>query len=704
MRPIWFTLALSLSLAAPSQALIHGGTYRGPSDTVPPSGGGGSGGGGSPTPGPGQPGNTPPGPGRTGGANTPGQPGGGGGPGNPARTGGEVEPDLSSWQYWWGFNKEPFLNLRAHLDSLGVATGSDEDWLGRGQRDQVRNVLRVSEETIRNKVVPLLLEALESERSNDIRSSAMVALARIGDLRDENGRSRFADAIAKFLDDPNQELSETAAVSLGILADTGQLPRLIALARGERAGLAGSGAVGGGEVPLRTRAFAAYGLGLIGCTADEAARREINGAMRKLLDGEGKRMAQRDLQVACLTTIGLTPLAPDASGGELPAEDLRSLEDQIAYLLAYHADESNPALVRAHAPTAMMRLLSDGAAGESGSPAVNPLLRERVARALLASLPKTSRATNELRQSAVQALGRIADADGDPLDVEIRTALMAMSRDAIDQQARHFAYIALAQCGSRAGTGAGDPLEAVNTKDRERNVRSFLTSSLARGTGQIPSWSALSLAILERQLDERHRAGSSDAKQALASALAGAGNPSDRGAMAIACGLVRDVGALDRLLSNLAKLRDVEARGATAIGVGLLGDRSAIEPVQQLVRSSRYQPDLLKNAAIALGLLGDRNAVSLLVEMLDKSEALSSQAALSTALGFIGDTRSIDPLIELAQRDSATDMARAFAVVALGLICDKEPLPWNAKIGVDSNYRANTPSLTNQKSGILDIL
>lgn len=704
MRPILFTAALSLSLAAPSQALIHGGTYRGPSDTVPPSGGGGSGGGAAPTPGPAQPGNTPPGSGRTPGPTTPGDPGAGGRPGNPSRTGGETEPDLSAWQYWWGFNKEPFLNLRAHLDSLGVATGSDEDYLGRGQRDQVRNVLRVSEETIRNQVVPLLLAALETERSNDIRSSAMVALARIGDLRDENGNSQFANAIAKFLDDPNQELSETAAVSLGILADAGQLDRLIALASGDGMEPKKAGAAQGREVPLRTRAFAAYGLGLIGCKADEAVRREINAAMRRLLDGEGKRMAQRDLQVACLTTIGLTPLASNASGGELPMEGLRSLEEQVNYLLAYYADESNPALVRAHAPTAMMRLLSDGAAEVSGAAASTGALRERVARALLASLPKTSRATNELRQSAVQALGRLADADGDALDVEIRDALMAMSRDAVDHQARHFAFIALAQCGSRAGDGDGDPLEAVRAKDRARNVRSFLMSSLARGTGQIPSWSALSLAILERQLDERHRAGSSDAKLALASALDDAGSPSDRAAMAIACGLVRDVSVKDRLLNNLAKLRDAEARGATAIGVGLLGDRSAIEPVQQLVLASRYQPDLLKNSAIALGLLGDRKAVDLLVEMLDKSDALSSQAALSSALGFIGDSRSIDPLIDLAQRDSATDMARAFALVALGLICDKEPLPWNAKIAVDSNYRANTPSLTNQKSGILDIL
>jgi hypothetical protein len=42
--------------------------------------------------------------------------------------------------------------------------------------------------------------------------------------------------------------------------------------------------------------------------------------------------------------------------------------------------------------------------------------------------------------------------------------------------------------------------------------------------------------------------------------------------------------------------------------------------------------------------------------------------------------------------------------VALGIISDKEDLPWNSKIGMNSNYRANTVSLTDQKGGILDIL
>jgi len=75
------------------------------------------------------------------------------------------------------------------------------------------------------------------------------------------------------------------------------------------------------------------------------------------------------------------------------------------------------------------------------------------------------------------------------------------------------------------------------------------------------------------------------------------------------------------------------------------------------------------------------------------------------ALGFIGDSRSIDPLVSMLEDKSLTDSARGFAAVALGIVADKEPLPWNSKISVDINYRANTTSLTSPEgTGILDIL
>ena len=43
--------------------------------------------------------------------------------------------------------------------------------------------------------------------------------------------------------------------------------------------------------------------------------------------------------------------------------------------------------------------------------------------------------------------------------------------------------------------------------------------------------------------------------------------------------------------------------------------------------------------------------------------------------------------------------------MALGIVADKEQLPWNAKFSVNINYRANTTTLTGGGgTGLLDIL
>ena len=74
-------------------------------------------------------------------------------------------------------------------------------------------------------------------------------------------------------------------------------------------------------------------------------------------------------------------------------------------------------------------------------------------------------------------------------------------------------------------------------------------------------------------------------------------------------------------------------------------------------------------------------------------------------MGFIGDARSVDPLVGMLKDQELTGGARGFAAVALGIVAEKEELPWNAKFSVDINYRANTTTVTGEKgTGLLDIL
>ncbi len=708
MNKLLFVGAFTATLALPSLSFAHGGTYRGPGDTTPPSGGGGGGGGGPSTPGPAGPGVPGPGGPSTPGAVTPGAPvGGPGGPSKPKTSGGDAGPDLTVWQFWWAFNKDPYLNLKSHLGGA-VQTGSEEFYLGRGENPQAKDTLRVSEDKIRQVIVPQLLEAMDpmKENSNDVQSSCMIALAKIGDAKGEDGKSALGEELKKFLTSGSQELSETAAVSLGILANRENIELLSAVLASDQSKLRALGVQQTDAVSMRTRAFAAYGLGLIGYKASNDDRLSINAALRGFLDGEGKTAGQRDIQVACLTSIGLSPIDinPDDKAVEeakkikVPAA-LTSRQDQLRFLLAYYLDPANNYLICAHAPTAMGRLLSTGDVPSEFA------FRDVVANVLIASLSKDSRDQDAMKQSAALALGVVGDSDEDPTDKAIRDALMRVKDDLTDQQVRNFALIGLGQAAGRPGQGAGDPIYGVNANPKgKENARTFLMNELQKGKGNVKPWSGIAIAVMERALDDAKQASSSEAKLLLRNVLADAKSPEDVGAFAIACGIVKDKGAKDQLLINLEKTKDIEARGYTAIGLGLMDEQSAIIPIQDIVKKSKYSPDLLKSAAIGLGLLGDKQLVPDLVDMLKTSTGLSSQAAISSALGFIGDSRSVEPLIDMMKNQEVSALARAFAAVALGIIADKEPFPWNSKIGVNSNYRANTPSLTDQKGGILDIL
>jgi hypothetical protein len=282
--------ALTISSAAwfAGDAAAHGGTYRGPGDTVPPGAGGGGGGAPPTTGGPQGPApeapkgpSTPP---SSGGPPLPGsQPGG-----DKPTTGSapDTSTDLEAWSFWWEFNKDPFLNLKAKIHSTSTTTGDSSFFLGDGSQADSKDSLKPSEDDIRNIIVPALLRALENETNNDIVTGCLIALAKIGDKPTEGGEadSQFSEVIARFLKDSNQEISETAALALGILGNSSEnnVKRLIDLMTDSPDGRASRGSAGD-DVPVRTRTFAAYGLGLVGYrSTDNAVRQRI---VQTLADG-----------------------------------------------------------------------------------------------------------------------------------------------------------------------------------------------------------------------------------------------------------------------------------------------------------------------------------------------------------------------------------------------------------------------------------
>jgi len=690
-------LALCALASAPLLA-AHGGQYRGPGDTVPPGGGGGSGGGAAPGPsGPASP--------APGGATSPGpagppSPGGLGSPGAEAVSGlGGASAPLTEWTFWWEFNKEPYLELKSHIHAGGTRSGTDDWFLGHGERRESKGSLAPTRTQIRDSIVPALIEALDEETDNDVVTGCLIALAKIGDAEGEDGSSRFEGILAKHLSSKTQEISETAAVALGILANDASVGTLTELLSDSPTGRS---LVGSGEVSFRTRSFAAYGLGLIGArTESEEVRQRITRTLVRRIETDDT--SSRDLQVACLIALGQVPLetiepatppTPSEKGEQQVIDPSSCRIGQLEYVLAFLRDDENRYLVRAHAPTALVRLLQ-GLEPERFEP-----YKTTVAEDLLERIRARSKEPREVVQSCVLALGLLGDLDDDPLDARIRKALEDVPKDQSDQLARHFAQIGLGEVGGRLGSGRG-------VDDGLAQVVKALSGQLVRGRGELPAWAALGIGVLGNELARGSRTPPARVElvRAVRSRLADERSPKALGAYAIASGMLRDVEASPILLDKLARTSDVEARGYVAVALGLMQDVSATDAILGIVRESRYKPELLKQAAIALGLLGDERIVPELLAQLEASNSLGAQAAVASALGFIGDQRSVDPLIAMLRDPEITPRARGFAAVALGIVADKEDLPWNSKIAVDLNYTAATETLNDTAgTGILNIL
>jgi HEAT repeat protein len=691
MRNTLFTAALIVGGALSFQpaAFAHGGTYRGPGDTVPPGGSGGGGGGNPATPGTGSPA-APSGP--NAGTPAPGTPGsGGGGPGAggaPQTGGGDAGPDLTDWSFWWEFNKDPYINLKDAISKGETTTGSGDWFLGSGEADQAKDSMAPSAADIQNKIVPALLDALKTETNNDIVTGCMMALAKIGEEAKEDGTSLFAGEIQKFLKDGNQEISETAAVALGILANPASLPILTDLYKDTSAGRQ---LVGRGEVPIRTRAFAAYGLALCGSRlADQDLRKQIIETLRTTLDEDNS--STRDIHVASIIAMGLVPL--EAMGGmaegEKMTEEASAQIDtrmkQIDYLYNFYQGDGHY-FVRAHAPAAMVRLLA-GTTGEDFDKQ-----KEKIAEEFIRAI-KADKDKKEVVQSCVLALGQLGDTDPKGVDKNIRKALIDVTTDITDQQARRFAAISLAQIGGRKGTD-GDQADGVD------EISKYFLTQIVRGKSQFRPWVGLSIGVMGHELKE----GMPPAMiEALREKLRDEKTPLV-GAYAVGAGILGQQDFAEILMEKLDRIDDDTARGYLCLGLGMMRATSANVMINDIVKESTYRPELLQQAAIALGLLGDKDVVGDLVDTLGKAKSLATQAALSSALGFIGDKRSIDPLVNMLANDELTNTARGFAAVALGIVADKEPLPWNSKIAVNLNYTATTQTLNDTSgTGILNIL
>ena len=644
-------LSAALALAA-SAALLHahGGQYRGPGNVTPPaptatasspSAPTGNGTGGTATS---QPVDTTK-PAR--GATPPTGAGVSAASRGPARRGVMIDEDLGRWEFWWEFGKDPYLQLR---ESIRVhAAGRAED------RFTDRRLAAAPGATARptkadlDEVVSQLEQILGSQPDRDAASACMVALAKIGAANRPKGHLRL---LAPYLAGADQELRETAALALGIqgLADDATLSTLVGLVRDDESGRRATGDVAVNE---RTRAFAAYALGLLRRRIGAADLIEqIDAPLRDVL-AEPTRHG-RDLKVAAVEALGL------ANDGQAIGDRLHAAAKSIQALGDYYRSDlgAGEHLLQAHCPPAIARQLA-------GQPRVQAYWRDLFRADLAASLAGAEtppRAGNAfVAQSCAIALGELCEAwtaaEGDT--AACASLLLDCYRRHKDQQTRCFALMALARIG---GDRARDALLA--------ELRSA-SKALER------PWVAMALGVWTARRAAMEAADPQDAD------LAG-----------------------PMLRRQLAEHRNRDdAAGYLALALGLLRDRTSIADVRGLLTDASRRPFVVLQCSRALGLMTDDSVAPMLCAQLQSEGAsLVRLSAAAAALGTLGDRRSIPLLLQLARDAQQPALSRAFAIVALGSVCDDAAMPWNAAYASPTNYRAAVDTLTDGARGILDIL
>lgn len=673
----------------PETGRAHGGQYRGPGDVVPPAPGGSGGRSGGPsgptTGGPAGPSAPAPSGPATGGPAGPttGGPSGPGARGGPT-TGGrgvQLDDDLTRWDFWWEFNKDPFIRLKDAVQQGGPQTGSDDFYLGATRKSEARDSLKPTTEQILGEILPALKKAIDSTDQRDINSSCMVAMAKIGT---DHPEFKLIDVFAPRLKKADQEIRETAALAIGIAAIAGEaeMDLLVGLALDKDKGRAESG----GSVDDRTRAFATYGLGL---TANKTTNIEIKkrafAAIKELLTDD--KIGNRNIKVAAINAMAVLNI-----GTATDAERLL-LDDVLATIEGYYMKTlgAGEQLIQAHCPNAIAKLIGrDHPKADYYKDLFAADLQEK---------GKVKRSSIYISQSCAQALGLLAKPyedkdDKKAPDNKYSKLLLDIWRDHKDTQTRNFAVMALGFIGGKLN-------KEVLLKEFDKG-----------GKNQEKPWCALALGVysfFEMEQAKKNNASldpDSFLADTLGSALKQTKEPSLTGALAIALGLVQARDSADemrsRMRDNVAK---EEMAGYLCIGLALMNDTASKEDIRTVVQQSVRRTTLLQQAAVALGKLGDKRVAEDLQKLMNEGEPnLAKLSAIASALGFIGDSRTIAPLKAMLFDDKLGPLSRAFAAVALGGVADKEPLPWNSKIGVSSNYRAAVETLTNGSTGILDIL
>ena len=479
-----------------------------------------------------------------------------------------------NWDSWWYQNREPYLRLRERVLSRTVLTGTKK-----------RTDLFDREALRRNVLLPLMLEGIKSPLE-EIRTSAAVAIGKFG------GRDLGPVLLKVLRRDRIRQVRESAMIGLMLLRDPAlrDTMRDIALDQGEK---------------RRIRNFALIGLGFL---KDTAFLTRV--ATRKGVHVIGTASEIEELRQSATLGLGFT-----GSHAAVPP------------LLRLATDRNAPRGVRGYAGSAIARL---------GDPlAVSEML----------DLLRDTNAKREARYGAAIAVGALVRAEETDLidflgkkaqrdkDAGLRALLtMSLGRIGGERAATHiaanlgtcqaqlkgFGYLALGLSQSR---DAGPILVEEFGKAKSPNLRAacaiglglanyrkaapMLREQLEKGNIGYVGHGMVALGLLDD-------AKSIPAVQAL---LKRKREPGIRVEGATALTLLRRAGAIPDLVAMLEDSKSIYTRAGLAAALGRVGDDNAVQPLLDLYRDRRREPEERAVALAALGRIGDEEKIALLAQL-----------------------------------------------------------------------------------------
>ena len=118
---------------------------------------------------------------------------------------------------------------------------------------------------------------------------------------------------------------------------------------------------------------------------------------------------------------------------------------------------------------------------------------------------------------------------------------------------------------------------------------------------------------------------------------------------------------------------------------------------------------MTREASISLALLHADSLVGLLWGNFTQAELMPERIAALQGLAWCNDLRAVPNLLYVLRKPigmrSIDDTSRAFAAAALGALCSRRSLPWNAHLALDITWNDAPPSLTSPRNGggVLDL-